>query len=91
MIPDIKLHLLCGVWNCLEVTVGFLFWCSIGVAGQDKVPGGSPDLRHVTLQQVMKDNLRASCYARSFQFRWKLFKVLLKLLFLLLQSEHECF
>lgn len=69
MIPDIKLHLLCGVWNCLEVTVGFLFWCSTGVAGEDKVPGGSPDLRHLALQQVMKDNLRASGYARSFQFR----------------------
>lgn len=88
MIPDIKLHLLRGVWNCSTVTVDFLFWCSIGVAGENKVPGDSPHLRHLTLQRVMKDNPVAS-YNTSFQFRWKLFKALLKLPFLLLQSEYK--
>lgn len=66
MIPDIKLHLLCGVWNCLEVTVGSLFWCSIGVAGEDKVPGDSSSLRHLILQQVMKDSPMASCNTHPF-------------------------
>lgn len=66
MIPDIKLHLLCGVWNCSEVTVGFLFWSSIGVAGEDKVPGDSTRLRHLTLQRVMKDNPVAACNAHLF-------------------------
>lgn len=68
MIPDIKLHLLRGVWNCSTVTVDFLFWCSTGVAGETKGPGHSPRLRHLILQRVMTDNptpwLLVTCLVR---------------------------